>query len=110
MDDDWNFEGSKDSITWDVLYKARNQRFTVPNDEQFEKWVNNLKSWFSWSVSENQVSCSIQSRLEKYYRYTWSVTNASEFYQFFRFIGAGVQGSDGCLHGMGFEVYGEISE
>jgi hypothetical protein len=110
MDDDWNFEGSKDGINWDVLYKVRNQRFTVPNDAQFETWFNDLKPWVSWSVSENQVSCALQSRLERYNRYTWNVTNACEFYQFFRFIGAGVLGSEGCLHGMGFELYGDVSE
>lgn len=46
---------------------------------------------------------------EERLRHTWELEcPPSSFYRFFRIIGPGKEEVTGCLHGVGFELYGDV--
>ena len=116
---DWNFEASSDGVNWDVLHKARKERYLLkPSDEEL----------FELAEVEDADIISI---VENRHRKTWKV-NSPLFYKFFRFVSVcrdelrnmygeatsrkvvETLGEDGrilfsrCLHGVGFELYGDV--
>ena len=111
---DWNFEASVDGINWDCLHKARKERGILqPSEAERE------------SISRGE-KCD---ELEKHHRQVWPV-NSSSYYKHFRFTSLTddevkalygdddekqlTLGPDGrclwspCLHGVGFELYGDV--
>ena len=112
---DWNFEASVDGDRWDILHKARKERHLLrPSREELD------------GLSEVD-DADFVSIAEDRHRKTWEV-NSPLFYKYFRFLSlrrdelrsmygeamaAETLGEDGrivfsdCLHGVGFELYGE---
>ena len=115
---DWNFEASVDGSSWDILHEARKDRHLLqPSEEEIGQ------------ISAEADPADYVSIAEERHRHTWKVS-ASSFYKYFRFAsltneqrealyGRGVNafgsvGPDGrilfsnCLHGVGFELYGNV--
>jgi hypothetical protein len=115
---DWNFEASVDGISWDILHEVRKDRHLLqPSDFEIEHLA---------AEAENGDFVSVA---EEYCRHTWKV-DASSYYKYFRFAsltteqlrvlyGTDEDGSDNlgpdgrvlfsrCLHGVGFELYGDV--
>ena len=111
---DWNFEASVDGINWDSLHKARKERSILkPSEAERE------------SISRGETC----DELEKHHRQTWPL-KCSSYYNHFRFSSLThgevkalygddyekqlTLGPDGrilwseCLHGVGFELYGDF--
>ena len=114
---DWNFEASEDGVSWDILHEARKERHLLqPCRDEF----GNLPTG---------DDADFVSIAEERHRHTWEV-NSSSYYKYFRFVsltreqrealyGRGIDGTrrpgpDGrrifsrCLHGVGFELYGDV--
>jgi hypothetical protein len=116
---DWNFEASVDGVSWDILHEARKDRHLLkPSPNEIDTLPTN-----------NDVD--FVSIAEERHRHTWEV-NSSSHYKYFRFvslsfaqldaeygIGRGIGGTDSlgpdgrvlfsyCLHGVGFELYGQV--
>ena len=119
---DWNFEASSDGENWDVLHKARK-----------EQSILHLSDAEQASVADKEESDFISIAEEKH-RQTWSVESSS-YYKHFRFCSLSnsefrglydidnddmedsvTLGEDGrvffsrCLHGVGFELYGDVKD
>ena len=114
---DWNFEASVDGDSWTILHKARKERHLLrPSREEINKLAE---------VDDAELV----TIAENCHRKTWEV-DTPVFYKFFRFgsvcrdelrrIYGGQRagetfGEDGrfqitfseCLHGVGFELYGD---
>eukprot|EP01083_Nonionella_stella_P176253 616179_1 len=77
----WDFEGSNDDVTWDILRRH-------VNDEQLQHGINATKAYAS---------------------HTWTITNCNKSYKMFRFKITGTN-SSGTYHIMcgGFEIYGRL--
>eukprot|EP01083_Nonionella_stella_P147660 466309_1 len=75
----WDFEGSNDDVTWDILRRH-------VNDEQLQHGINATKAYAS---------------------HTWTITNCNKSYKMFRFKITG-KNSNGNYYIMcgGFEIYG----
>jgi len=107
-----------DGVSWDILHEARKDRHILePSQDQIE----NLPTG---------DDVDFVSIAKKHHRHTWKV-NALSYYQHFRFAtptyeelkalyesvfysNASGPGPDGrmyfsfCLHGVGFELYGDV--
>jgi len=113
---DWNFEASVDGNSWDILHEARKDRHLLqPSLDEISQMQN------VHNVDE------LVSIAEENHRHTWKV-DASSYYKYFRFAGLTTEqyetlyegdvertfGPDGrifrspCLHGVGFELYGDV--
>lgn len=131
----WDFEASLDGITWDTLHQARDDRHarnpTIDQRRQLEKRLRD-----SYGIRLNEVDggdiltreCHLFA--EKELRGTWALEPVpSKFYQYFQFIGIGDDAFDalnkqyvvddlendeacpqGCMHGVGLEIFGDIQE
>ena len=114
---DWNFEASVDGSSWDILHKARKDRHLLqPSSDEF----GNLPT---------DDDADFVAIAEERHRHTWEVS-ASSYYQYFRFVSLTKkqltsktlygnantfdEGPTGralfseCLHGVGFELYGDV--
>lgn len=122
---DWDFEASADGANWDVLHSARKDVHILrPSEEEFQQ----MKA---------RAGTALTNIVEETHRHTWEVTS-SKFYRHFRFSRPtqgnnndyfreaygmatprdhhirGTIGDEGrilfsnCLHGVGFELYGEV--
>ena len=112
----WNFEASVDGTSWDILHEARKDRHLLqPSLDEISQMQN------VHNVDE------LVSIAEENHRHTWKV-DASSYYKYFRFAGLTTEqyetlyegdvertfGPDGrifrspCLHGVGFELYGDV--
>jgi len=118
----WNLEASIDGKNWDVIHEARGKSRLYEginrNNERSMLWdtVKHLKG-----DARRDVICEY---MEQNYRHTWKVVNTSgKIYTHFRFMSVTVpynvevglyKGDDRvrkiCLHGIGFEVYGDVYE
>ena len=115
---DWNFEASEDGDNWVILHKARKERHLLkPSSEEFHEIA---------AADDDDFVAIVEDR----YRQTWEVSSPL-FYKYFRFKSIGVNelrsmygeatagetlGEDGrilfsgCLHGVGFELYGDVKD
>ena len=116
---DWNFEASVDGNSWDILHEARKDRHLLqPSREETE----NL------AAVDDIADDDIVSIAEENFRRTWKVSSSS-YYKYFRFASLTTEqlkalyesvwesdevDPDGrvnfstCLHGVGFELYGNV--
>ena len=114
---DWNFEASVDGASWDILHEARKDRHILnPYEEELERLPADIDKAGYVAIAEERL------------RHTWKV-NSSSYYNYFRFVSLkrekleelyesvyqrGEGGPDGrvnfsdCLHGVGFELYGDV--
>lgn len=120
---DWNFEASIDKATWNVIHAARKDRHILNISK---KDLRNLPD-----EKDNRLAI-----VEEKYRHTWEV-NTTSYYKYFRFTFDSksgdyyketygreynydsdneemIYGDDGrvlfsnCLHGVGFELFGDV--
>ena len=119
MAGDWNLEASTDGTIWDVIHKARGRQPKLyggvnENDEDAYTKIWDMALACEGTESRKEVVCDY---MEENHRNTWQVNNtARSFYTHFRFVSIEVNKSDedddrrGCLHGIGFELYGDVYE
>ena len=112
----WNLEASIDGKNWDVIHEARGKSRLYEginrNNERSMLWdtVKHLKG-----DTRRDVICEY---MEQNHRHTWKVVNtAGKIYTQFRFLSIEVPYNYHdvivrkiCLHGIGFEVYGDVYE
>jgi hypothetical protein len=131
MQGDWNFEASADGVQWDILHAARNDKnLFVPSEDRIKHAVAlSLSELSTEKRTDERASDVLLGILEQDYRYTWQLEPApTQFYQYFRIIGASEeghhheQGDHGgeetasedefgtCLHGEGLELFGDVCE
>ena len=122
---DWILEASADGENWDIVHTACKDRHLLqPSAAELEEMYKELTTFGVVPDAEELASYA-----EDHFRHTWTV-ESSAYYSHFRFVKRdkeyfrktyGVEhpledetGSDGrpffsdCLHGVGFEIYGEV--
>ena len=121
----WNFEASVDGNNWETLHKARNNlhlTFTPEKWDAIEKRIDEFERGYMGGKKRGQEKMAHEQFLaskiniftgyaEETLRHTWEVSDSvSSFYRFFRIVGPGVKEitSHPCLHGVGFELYGDV--
>jgi hypothetical protein len=121
MQGDWNFEASQDGSVWDILHAARgDDRLSLSESSDIiTKLDKSFPPSSSTSVAlsekeQHQRSEALLRLIEQDYRATWELSSphVTEFYRYFRIIGAGSENDirDNCLHGEGLELFGDIYE
>ena len=108
----WDFQASADGVSWITLHKARKDKsIQAPSSEKRDELLSNLKSKCQ-HVSDANTKQSIATYLvEKELRGTWKVEKPNNFYKYFRIKGAGEEDCNlGCMHAVGFEIYGEVKK
>ena len=121
---DWNFEASVDGKNWETLHKARNDphlTFPIEKWDVVEKSIKEFERGYMEEKKRGQEKVTHEQFLsmkvdiftgfaEENLRHTWGLCHlASSFYRFFRIVGPGSEISPhGCLHGVGFELYGDV--
>jgi len=116
MAGDWNLEASVDGKAWDVLHESRGR------SPLYEGIFRNNEHSMLWdtvkSCNRNVRRVVICEYMEQNHRHTWKVVNtAGKIYTQFRFLSIEVPYNYHdvivrkiCLHGIGFEVYGDVYE
>ena len=124
---DWILEASRDGENWDVVHTTCKDRHLLrPSVAELTEMHKELGEM---GVEPDAEEVAFYA--ETHFRHRWAV-EPSEFYKHFRFVrrgkeyfrktygverGVGVEsenGSDGrpifslCLHGVGFEIYGDV--
>ena len=120
----WNFEGSLDGKSWDMLHEARCEGGC------HSSWENELETLRATLAGD---SAFLTEYLEQSRRRKWSLGNTLGFYRFFRLsgiedreynalwnsIGESLdddgeaildKGLHGCLHLCGLEIFGDVCE
>ena len=118
MDGDWNFEGSEDGKTWDILHASRNEgylrlRGELANGKAAMRYVQRVffEELELHQVNNKEAMDVLVSFLEREQRHTWPITPPHDnFYRYFRIIGAEEIGAGGCLHCEALELYGDVYE
>ena len=117
---DWDFEASTDGNDWKVLHKARNDtHIKSPSGDLKREIEDQIKikerRYRGAKVTPEEVRTmkieTFTGFAEERLRHTWELEGPpSSFYRFFRITGPGVEGTEGhgCLHGIGFELYGDV--
>ena len=107
----WDFQASVDGVCWTTLHTARNETsIQKPSDTKRAEMLSSFRSE-CLHVSDASKKQSIATSIaEKELRNTWKVEALNTFYKHFRFKGAGEDSEVGCMHGVGFEIYGEVEE
>ena len=116
MAGDWNLEASIDGKNWDVLHESRGRSplygGIIKNNELGVLW-DRVKHFNG--DARRDVICEY---MEENHRHTWKVNNnAGKIYTQFRFLSIEIPFNyhndivrKVCLHGIGFEVYGDVYE
>ena len=121
---DWDLEASVDGESWDLIHEARKERGILkPSQKELDSMG---------TPSNHHVVIA-----EKNHREMWKVSSSTSFYKHFRFVTPTkydrayfqrtydmyepvddnhdyIRGDDGrvlfsnCMHGCGFELYGEV--
>jgi len=132
MAGDWNLEASTDGRKWDVIHESRIKQpklYGGVNGENVCYQNDNEKGCMKiWNMalkcgdteSRKKAVCD---HMEANHRQTWQVNNTrGNIYTYFRFLSIQVPEVDDddydddddyretCLHGIGFEVYGDVYE
>ena len=114
MEGDWNFEGSNDGVNWMILHAARsdnslNLMISGRNGKTlFRSELKRSGIVESEDYTEEERAVAMLHFVEKKFRHTWELNPPpTAFYQYFRIIGADIEG---CLHGEGLEIYGDVFE
>ena len=114
MSGNWNLEASTDGKNWDVIHESRGRSLLhngIRDPERLKicELVKKLKG--------DERKDAIGDYIEQNHRHTWKVqSTADKFYTYFRFISIAVSdaenelGREYCLHGIGFEIYGDVYE
>lgn len=118
MDGDWNFEASVDGEHWECLHASRDESFLrlrgeLANGKAAMQYVQRVffEELEQHVVDQKEAMDVLVSFLEREQRHTWEITPPpTQFYRYFRIIGAEEVGGGGCLHGEGLELYGDIYE
>jgi hypothetical protein len=124
---DWNFEASADGNDWEVLHRARNdahiQRPSVAAREDLRELIEHKEEAFEKAKATPEETRAMKidtctGFAEERLRHTWDIDGPpSSFYRFFRILGPGEEeivgrngsiGLNGCLHGVGFELFGDV--
>jgi hypothetical protein len=107
----WDFQASVDGVCWITLHKARNEKsIQKPSGTKCAEMLSLFQSecqHLSDASTKQSIATSI---VEKELRGTWKVEALNTFYKYFRFKGAGEDCVGRCMHGVGFEIYGEVEE
>ena len=111
----WNLEASIDGKSWDVIHEARGRSplYSGIRDDGRQQLWDTVKEY-----KGEERRDAICDYMEENHRHTWRVNNAARnFYTHFRFVTVealheveGDDESNDCLHGIGFELYGDICE
>jgi len=123
MAGDWNLEASTDGRTWDVLHEARGRQpklYGGANENDDDEYIWDMALKCEGTESRKEAVCDF---MEEHHRQTWQVNNtAGNIYTYFRFVSIEVPEEvddddpldenyrETCLHGIGFEVYGDVYE
>lgn len=107
----WDFQASVDGVCWTTLHRARDEEsIRTPSDTKKAELLSSFRlecQYVSDASTKQSIATSI---VEKELRGTWKVEALNTFYKYFRFKGAGEDCVGGCMHGVGFEIYGEVEE
>ena len=138
MEGDWNFEASVDGKSWIVLHEARGDRHLIGmnisdgRESGERRWIRDVMKHTD-DAQKEEIYCDY---FERNHRHFWRIggsdgdgdgegdgnghgdgngaaVNAEEdrlFFRYFRLIGASPRGSPDCLHAIGLEIYGHVSE
>jgi len=127
MSGDWNLEASTDGTTWDVIHEARGKQSKLyggvnDNNEFYQNYEEEYKECMDiWNMAQKcgdmeSRKKAVSDYMEENHRLLWQVNNtAGKFYTHFRFVSIEIHAEQWstrlhCLHGMGFEVYGDVNE
>jgi len=114
MSGDWNLEASTDGKNWDVIHESRGRSLLhngIRDPERLKicELVKSLKG--------EERKDAIGDYIEQNHRHTWKVqSTVDKFYTHFRVTSIAVPeaenelGREYCLHGIGFEIYGDVYE
>ena len=107
----WDFQASVDGVCWITLHKARNETsIKQPSSAKLVELLSSFQSECLHVLDASTKQSIATSIVEKELRGTWKVEALNNFYKHFRLKGAGEDHSVGCMHGVGFEIYGEVEE
>ena len=110
----WDFQASLDGVLWITLHKARKDKsIEQPSNEKLAELLSVFKSKCLHVSDANTKQSIATSIAEEQLRGTWKVEAFNNFYKHFRIKGAGEDcenSSQGCMHGVGFEIYGEVKK
>lgn len=108
MQGDWDMQGSTDGENWTVLHEARNDLnlvgMKIGGSER--KWIRDVMKHTDEAHKED-IYCDY---MERNHRHTWEIDAKGCFFRYFRIIGASPPGTSSCLHAIGIELYGHVSE
>lgn len=119
MDGSWNFEASTDGENWVTLHEGRKTDGHNLTHERMQQRHNSEREWFEEIFHGEEAYTPIMDwqevycdYMERHYRHTWELNNVPPgvFFRYFRIIGADAPGEGGCLHCIGFELYGKVYE
>lgn len=116
MEGDWNFQASEDDLNWVTLHEAREDKhlsgMNITDSESGERrWIRDVMKHTDDALKE-EIYCDY---FERVHRFCWTISPAiaeaeGKFFRYFRIIGASPKGSPDCLHAIGLEIYGHVSE
>jgi hypothetical protein len=107
----WDFQASVDGVCWTTLHKARDEKsIRTPSDTKKAELLSSFRLKCQHVPEASRKQSIATSIVEKELRGTWKVEALNTFYKYFRFKGAGEDCVGGCMHGVGFEIYGEVEE
>jgi hypothetical protein len=108
---DWNLEGSLDGENWAVLHEGRENDYISTSEFQSterQAELNTVLDGAGVLGLEDRIAF-VSSLYERHLRRTWDVrasVGPNAFYRFFRIRKVG----NGCLHGSGLELFGDVFE
>lgn len=112
----WNFSASVDGTAWDYLHQPRDEKALMHPSKGEQAWLKDRAGEGSLSIDDKQaVAQTLLGRHSK----TWKLDpQPTKYYRFFRISGVGdkerkkhgIPGGHECVHGCGFELYGDVYE
>ena len=120
MSGDWNLEASADGTTWDIIHEARGRQSKLYGNSNVYSSREELVRIIDMGVDNRKDA--VCEYMEENHRQTWQVINTTgKFYTHFRLLSIEIsvdesvdedddEWREDCLHGIGFEVYGDVYE
>ena len=105
----WRFEASVDRETWEVLHRGVDHMLEGPSEATAKFVIQIIQRECETSLTEtNEILADL---VEGECRRTFQLEPAPDgFFKYFRFVSDVEPPEHGCLHGVGLELYGQVSE
>jgi len=119
MSGDWNLCASPDGNKWITIHEARGKGplyggVNAHDNETFSMMADAARNHDGHSFRTKDI---VAEYMEKNHRHIWTIDSSVQgLYTQFRFISVPISDEEGaeerfdCLHGIGFEIYGDVYE